>query len=214
MKQTEDGAPTTGTETRRPVPELTHDEARLLSCYKELLDGFIPLEWFVAVAGEYFNLANPSVLLRGLLDKAVLHSDSFGDENRKGFNLSPQHHEADLTLSVGVNYEATVQKYVRSRKLSLQSKSDPAQLGVRFQKPLGGTMSYEEMSDALKKAIDDGEVQIDEASKTAVIRSNWGGAIARTTLENPDRPLLAEKKRQLGFKGELEKLGYTVKFEG
>lgn len=98
-----------------PAAELTLNEAKLLSFYKELMEGFIPLEWFVELAERMLAIEDVRTTLVALQEKDVLYcEDGFDDTDREEFGLLPQGDDAisDYVMSVGVTYEPTAAKYL------------------------------------------------------------------------------------------------------
>jgi hypothetical protein len=97
--------------------KLTTDEAKLLSFYKELIDGFIPADAFKEVAEVVTEIEDVNAALDGLLAKDVLYCDSFDDSDREEFCLLPQGEPRyDYTLCVGAAFKPTIEKYLPQRE--------------------------------------------------------------------------------------------------
>lgn len=71
-------------------------------------------------------------------------------------------------------------------------------------------MSDDEFPDYLRKAIEDGEVILDEESKTAQLNIDVDAFEAGASSENTAGEILVKMHRKLGLKARLEYLGYTV----
>lgn len=71
-------------------------------------------------------------------------------------------------------------------------------------------MSDDEFPDYLRKAIEEGEVILDEEAKTARININEGSYDAGAGPERAAGEILVKMHRKQGLKARLEYLGYTV----
>jgi hypothetical protein len=71
-------------------------------------------------------------------------------------------------------------------------------------------MSDDEFPDYLRKAIEDGEVLLDEEAKTARINIDEDSYDPGDSAERAAGQILVKRHRKLGLKARLEYLGYTV----